>query len=947
METHPLTISPPRRYTSQRLLGAVAALALVFGVQGHALAQQGTVTGRVIDVETGAPVEAVRVEVTTGLAGSAVASTSTDADGGFRFTGIASGSYSLVFTSDFYETKRVDGVDVSTGATSVGTVELTSIVFRLNPVVVTASRTQEKALDSPASVYTVESEEIQERTTTTAVDHMRSLPGADVVTTGLAQHNVVARGFNNVFSGALFVLTDNRWASVPSLRFNAYNLIPATNEDIDRIEFVLGPGSALYGPNVDKGVMHLITRSPLDHQGTTVSLYGGARSGNNTGGTEALGQVSFRHAGLVGDNVGYKLSGMYFNGTDFKYVDPAEQAVDAQRDYRQERFSGDLRFDFRLDDQSTLTVNGGVSRMVSSIEMTGIGAAQALDWTYSYAQARFNRGNLFAQAYLNMSDAGDSFTLRDNQLVTDNSMLWAAQLQHGTLLGERQRFTYGADLIRTTPRTEGIINGRNEDADNIWEVGGYLQSETELSPMFDLVLALRADYHDVVDDLLWSPRAAVVFKPAEGHSLRATYNRAFSQPSSNNLFLDKLSAPGLPVPGQPGVLLPYPVRGRGAPEGGFTFSENCMNSLGQEGLCMRSGFLPPEAGPLPVDPMAIWPFVVNLATQTDPDLGAALSLMNAPTAADVLVGLAALNPTTGSFDPVSGVQPVPQTKPMITNTFEAGYKGLIGDRLLIGIDVYYSKVEDFISPLLVETPNVFVDGTTLAAYLKSERDRLGLPLPDLVLDALADGASDVPWGIVTPNEVDPTIQTDLPPGAQWVDPSIQGFLDPSTIILTYRNIRDFDLWGADIGATFIATNWLSFTGSYSYVSENLFTAAEIDAPADLALNSPKNKGSVSTTYRSERLGLTVEARGRYVEGFPVKTGVYVSNDAVGQRCDLGDNVCVEDYALLDLNISYALPISRSTVVSLTGTNILNDRHIQMIGAPELASVWLLRVQQSF
>lgn len=360
-----------------------------------------------------------------------------------------------------------------------------------------------------------------------------------------------------------------------------------------------------------------------------------------------------------------------------------------------------------------------------------------------------------------------------------------------------------------------------------------------------------------------------------------------------------------------------------------------MNSLGQEGLCMRSPFLPPEFGgpsqSLPVDAFAIWPFIVDLATQMDPDLGGALGLMNAPTAADVLVGLAALNPTAGSFDPVIGVKPVPQTKPMITNTFEGGYKGLIGERLLVGIDVYYSKVEDFISPLLVETPNVFVDGTTLAAYLKSERDRLGLPLPDPVLDALADGASDVPWGIVTPEEVDAAIHE----------------YDPTTIILTYRNIADFDLWGADIGATFIATNWLSFTGSYSYVSENFFTADEIDAPADLALNSPKNKASLGATYRSERLGLVVEARGRYVESFPVKTGVYVSNDAVGQSCDLAANVCLEDYALLDLNISYALPISRSTVLSLTGTNILNNKHIQMIGAPELASVWLLRVQQTF
>jgi len=245
METHPLTISPPRRYTGRWLLCAAAALALLFGVQGLALAQQGAVTGRVTDAESAAPLSGVTVEVTTGVVASAVASTSTDADGQFRLTGIAAGTYSLVFTSIGYETKRVDGVAVSSGAVSVGTVELTSIVFRLNPVVVTASRTQEKALDAPASVYTVESEDIQERTATTPVDHMRTLPGADVVTTGLAQHNVVARGFNNVFSGALFVLTDNRWATVPSLRFNAYNLIPVTSEDIERIEELLGPGSAL------------------------------------------------------------------------------------------------------------------------------------------------------------------------------------------------------------------------------------------------------------------------------------------------------------------------------------------------------------------------------------------------------------------------------------------------------------------------------------------------------------------------------------------------------------------------------------------------------------------------------------------------------------------------------------------------------------------------------
>jgi iron complex outermembrane receptor protein len=908
-------------------LCAVAALALVFGVQGLALAQQGTVTGRVIDAESGSPVSGVTVEVTTGVAGSALATVSTDADGQFRLTGIASGRYSLVFTSIGYEVKRVDGVSVSTGAVSVGTVELTSIVFRLNPVVVTASRTQEKALDSPASVYTVTSEEIQERATTTAVDHMRSLPGADVVTTGLSQHNVVARGFNNVFSGALFVLTDNRWASVPSLRFNAYNMIPVTNEDIDRIEFVLGPGSALYGPNVDKGVMHLITRSPLDHQGTAISLAGGSRGGNNTSGSEALGQVSFRHAGLIGENVGYKLSGMYFKGTDFNYVDPVEEEAGVVRDFNQERFSGDLRFDFRLDDQSTLTVNGGASRMVSSIEMTGIGAAQAVDWTYSYVQARYNRGNLFAQAYINMSDAGDTFTLRDNELITDNSMLWVAQLQHAAQIGERQRFTYGADLIRTIPRTDGVINGRNEDNDNLWEVGGYLQSETKLSPMFDLVLALRADYHDVVDDLLWSPRVAVVFKPTQEHSFRLTYNRAFSQPSTNNLFLDKLSSDNAL----------YPVLGRGAPSEGFTFQRDCMDVPGP---CIRSPFTPDALGGrntlMPYDATIYWQVAIEaIRPMLPPELQPLLDLIPPPNGTQVGTALFALNPTTRQLNvPVLDVADVPQTSPMITNTVEGGWKGLIGDRLLVGVDVYYSHVEDFIGPLLVETPNAFMDVSDLEVYLGG----LGLPIDEATTQLLAGALGAVPVGIVTPEEpgVNDTLTTPL------------GGADANSIILAYRNFPNFDLWGGDIGATFIATDWLSFMGSYSYVSENFFTAEELGTTTDLALNSPKNKASLGATYRSERLGLVVEARGRYVESFPVKTGVYISTDAVDRNRDnCTSTTCLEDFKLLDLNFSYALPMSRSTVLSLTGTNILNEKHIQMIGAPELASVWLLRVQQSF
>ena len=125
------------------------------------------------------------------------------------------------------------------------------------------------------------------------------LPGVDFAKVGVARSNAVVRGFNNVFSGTLLTLTDNRIARVPSLRVNAFNFIPLTNDDVERIEVVLGPGSALYGPNSADGVMHVITRSPFASQGTSVNVGMGERS---------LRQTGFRHAGALGDRLGYKVS---------------------------------------------------------------------------------------------------------------------------------------------------------------------------------------------------------------------------------------------------------------------------------------------------------------------------------------------------------------------------------------------------------------------------------------------------------------------------------------------------------------------------------------------------------------------------------------------------------------------------------------------------------------
>ena len=111
------------------------------------------------------------------------------------------------------------------------------------------------------------------------------------------------------------MLTDNRLAGLPALRVNLIHFLPLNDEDIDRIEVVLGPGAALYGPNTANGVLHVITKSPLESQGTVVTLGAGERS---------VFQSTFRSAFLVNEDFGVKISGQVFRGDEWRYVDAKE-----------------------------------------------------------------------------------------------------------------------------------------------------------------------------------------------------------------------------------------------------------------------------------------------------------------------------------------------------------------------------------------------------------------------------------------------------------------------------------------------------------------------------------------------------------------------------------------------------------------------------------------------
>ena len=464
-------------------------------------------------------------------------------------------------------------------------------VIQLDQVIVSASRRPEKQTDAPVFSSVVPEVQITERPTLTVTDHLKGLPGVDISQGGLVQSNVVGRGFNNIFSGATLMIIDNRFAAVPSLRVNVPAFFPAANEDIEKIEFVLGPGAALYGPNSAKGVLSITTRSPISAPGTTVGIESGYRSdsrqpdGATFDGGGGLVRATVRSAVRFSEKFGVKISGEYLKGTEWRMRDSAEptslpqpgrpaipglesgtcNAQTGCRDFDLEKYNFDARVDLRPSASSELIVAAGTTNAGSLIEYTGIGAAQARDWRYSYAQVRFRANRLFVQGFGNFSNAGDSFLYRSGDPIVDESRVYGFQAQHGLDFGNTESLLYGLDYAYTDARTEGTINGRNEADDTIREIGAYIHSTTRFSPKFDLVLALRWDDHSRLDDSHLSPRAALVYKPSPDQSFRFTYNRAFSTPSNNNLFLDIVAARNLErFAVQPsrawrtGVRLPFP-----------------------------------------------------------------------------------------------------------------------------------------------------------------------------------------------------------------------------------------------------------------------------------------------------------------------------------------------------------------------------------------------------
>ncbi|MEM1123921.1 MAG: TonB-dependent receptor, partial [Bacteroidota bacterium] len=552
-------------------------LGLLFIFFSYGLQAQTTVSGIIMDEELNEPLIGANLIIVGTTIGA-----STDLDGMFTITS----DYPLPWNIEVsYTGFTQQNVTVNSPTTDL-TINMAPSAIIGQEVVVSASRKREKVQEAPASVSVLSAKKLIATPQTDATRNLINVPGVQIQQQSAARINIEMRAGAGLFSTAVFPIKDYRSLVGPGLGTFSSDVAGLSNIDLAKIEVVRGAGSALYGPGVVSGVVHFITKNPIDYPGTTLQVYGGEL--NTFGG-------ALRHATKVSDKFGFKVNFMYNRGDEFT-LDGSEGTVDAAGNFTRQfdkfqttirkpglspegfvngkdqgtvllnlerrpdgnvmqddfwNLGSDVTFEFRPANDFSITVAGGLNQG-SSVFYNDLGEGLT-QITEVWGQARVQKGGFFAQIFAVDNNGGTdekpTFLYQTGNKSPVGRQQLEGQLQYSFDVPSflNANFTVGTDYRLAKSDTENLVYGRNEGDDDYNVFGVYAQGKFALGSKLDLVFATRYDKFNVPDESAISPRAALVFKAHPKHTFRAIYNHASFSPSALNWNID--FPVNAPVPG--------------------------------------------------------------------------------------------------------------------------------------------------------------------------------------------------------------------------------------------------------------------------------------------------------------------------------------------------------------------------------------------------------------
>jgi outer membrane receptor for ferrienterochelin and colicin len=514
------------------------------------------------------------------------------------------------------------------GAAPIGAVSLgqarTEDVFA--ETVVTASKGAQSPLEAPNSTSIITEQDIHLSGITKIPELLRRLAGVDIMETSGSQTEVSLRGFNQRLSNKILVLVNGRSVYVDLLGITIWQMLTIGVEDIERIEVVRGPGSALYGADAFNGVVNIITKAP-----------GEGKDGINLGyGETGSAHGSFWATGRVKE-FAYRASAGYDNLPRWSREVPPNR-LDLKTFVDDQNVSGRTsRLDLRMTQQlgRNVTVGLGGGAMQGQVEMIGqsvVGDVPLANMINTDVTTFLNSKNFEARVFWNHLSTDHA----DNAVYIGQTTLPAlatidvldAEAQYVGQFETGRRVVH--DLhVGLNYRYKGVSWSFLDGFRFEHHYGLFAHDEVKLGDKFAIVGDYRLDYvpyYEGAERFKSSPRGTVLFHPTKQSTIRGTLATAFRTPTFLESYLN------FPVQ--------LPTINGGALGGGRKDLDPNYRVKSENIFTAELGYLNQESDYFIFDSAIFYNHATNLIQLAD---------NRAITVGDVATGRAAFDPSTATF----------------------------------------------------------------------------------------------------------------------------------------------------------------------------------------------------------------------------------------------------------------------------------------------------------
>ena len=287
------------------------------------LSAQNVVSGKITDGDSNEDMIGASIYIKGTVKG-----TISEIDGTYRLSSNVPLPYTVVYSLIGYATQEIE----VTQATQIQDVVMgqEAITFG-NDIVISASRVEEKILESPVTIEKLDVIGIRAAASADYYDEINKLKGVHSNQASMTFNTINTRGFATAGNTRFVQLMDGMDNASPLLNFPTGNIVGISELDIRSVELVPGAASALYGPNAFNGILLMESKSPFDYPGLSAQIKLAQTNSDAIGSKEPLGRVSLRYAKAVNDRFAFKLNFSALSGNDWKANDYTTDRNDASR----------------------------------------------------------------------------------------------------------------------------------------------------------------------------------------------------------------------------------------------------------------------------------------------------------------------------------------------------------------------------------------------------------------------------------------------------------------------------------------------------------------------------------------------------------------------------------------------------------------------------------------